>query len=87
MIDIRFIMSFIAAIVGYAIGTTVYSAVSTALPCPGYNSTTKTYDTSVQGYQQCTNGFNYGWIVIGIFPISFFFAVFYMFGAVGGGRD
>lgn len=83
MISGAFIMGFIGGVVGFLIGVLIFSSVSSAITCPGYNSTTGEYDTTVLGYQECTNGKTIAWAVIGILPVSFFFALFGVFGGFG----
>ena len=56
MISGAFIMGFIGGVVGFLIGVLIFSSVASAIHCPGYNSTDNTYDTSVQGYDECNNG-------------------------------
>ena len=67
-----------------AVGILVFSEVSQAINCPGYNATTGQTDNTVQGQAECDNAKTIAWTVIGILPIGLFFALFAIFGGLGG---
>lgn len=87
MISGAFIMGFIGGVVGFLIGVLIFSSVAGAIHCPGYNATDNTYDMTVQGYDECNNGKQIAWAVIGILPVSFFFALFGVFGGFGSNQN
>ena len=84
MLNMPFILGFIGAAVGIIIGILIFSQVSAAIPCPGLNSTTGHYNTATQGYAQCQSAISISWTVLGILPVGLFFALFAIFGGLGG---
>lgn len=73
MISLGFILAFIGAAVALLIGILIFSQVSAAIDCP-----------TGQGSTACENAKNTAWTVIGILPVALFFALFAIFGALGG---
>jgi len=75
MMDMSFIMGFIGAAIGLVIGIMVFSEVENSVECP--DSTTDS-----TGNAACTKAKGIAWAVVGIFPITLFFALFTIFGGM-----
>jgi hypothetical protein len=73
MIDISYIMGFIGIAVGLIIGLLIYSEVEATIDCPPVG-------TNADGNEACTRAKSISWTVIGILPITMFFALFAIFG-------
>ena len=80
MLSLGFILAFIGAAVALLIGILIFSEVSSAIDCPK----TSTANPSGQGKTECNNAKDTAWTVIGILPVALFFALFAIFGALGG---
>ncbi|NIS95193.1 MAG: hypothetical protein GTN97_04655 [Nitrosopumilaceae archaeon] len=76
VLSLGFILSFIGAAVALLIGILIFSEVSEAITCPAGN-----------GNAECENAKNIAFTVIGILPVALFFALFAIFGSLGGGRS
>jgi len=74
VLSLGFIVSFIGAAVALLIGILIFSEVSEAITCPTGN-----------GNAECENAKNIAFTVIGILPVALFFALFAIFGSLGGG--
>jgi len=74
VLSLGFILSFIGAAVALLIGILIFSEVSEAITCPVGN-----------GNAECENAKNIAFTVIGILPVALFFALFAIFGSLGGG--
>jgi|GEM_PF-3279732 len=83
VLSLGFILSFIGAAVGLLIGILIFSSVSDAISCP--TNGTAGFDAS-HGTTECENAKDTAWTVIGILPVALFFALFAIFGAIGGRR-
>ena len=70
-----FIMGFIGAAIGLVIGILVFAEVENSVECP--DSTTDS-----TGNAACTKAKGIAWAVVGIFPITLFFALFTIFGGM-----
>lgn len=68
-------MAFIGASVALLIGIMIISQVSDTIVCPANNDQLAT---------ACQNAKDTAWTVIGILPIALFFAMFAIFGGIGG---
>ncbi len=75
MLSLGFILAFIGAAVALLIGILIFSEVSASITCP-----------TGQGSTECANAKDTAWTVIGILPVALFFALFAIFGALGGRR-
>lgn len=73
VLSLGFILAFIGAAVALLIGILIFSEVSDAISCP-----------TGQGSIECENAKDTAWTVIGILPVALFFALFAIFGALGG---
>jgi len=73
VLSLGFILAFIGAAVALLIGILIFSEVSDAIVCP-----------TGQGNTECENAKDTAWTVIGILPVALFFALFAIFGALGG---
>jgi hypothetical protein len=73
MLSLGFILAFIGSAVALLIGILIFSNVSDAIDCP-----------TGQGSTECNNAKDTAWTVIGILPVALFFALFAIFGAIGG---
>ena len=80
MLSIGFILAFIGAAVALLIGILIFSEVSTAIDCP----TTSAANPTGNGKTACADAKDTAWTVIGILPVALFFALFAIFGAIGG---
>ena len=76
MLSLGFILAFIGAAVALLIGILIFSNVSDAIDCPPTGS--------AHGTTECNNAKDTAWTVIGILPVALFFALFAIFGALGG---
>ena len=86
MLSLGFILSFIGAAVALLIGILIFSSVSTSISCPAgvaANNVTN-WHTDLNGSNACSQAKNTAWTVIGILPVALFFALFAIFGAIGG---
>ena len=81
VLSIGFILAFVAAAVALLIGILIFSSVSDAIDCPSQfaNGTDAEFGTT-----ECENAKDTAWTVIGILPVALFFALFAIFGALGG---
>jgi len=79
MLSLGFILAFIGAAVALLIGILIFSEVSAAIDCP-----TNPNGSQAQGYTECNNAKDTAWTVIGILPVALFFALFAIFGSLGG---
>jgi len=77
MLSLGFILAFIGSAVALLIGILVFSQVSASIDCPL---------NTEQGRTECLNAKDTAWTVIGILPVALFFALFAIFGALGGRR-
>ena len=86
MLSLGFILAFIGAAVGLLIGILIFSQVSDAIDCPSTISNTTSGDTADAdfGTTECEDAKDTAWTVIGILPVALFFALFAIFGAIGG---
>jgi hypothetical protein len=87
MLSLGFILSFIGAAVALLIGILIFSNVSGAITCPAVVNDTSVHAYGVidkNGSNACASAKNTAWTVIGILPIALFFALFAIFGAIGG---
>ena len=75
MMDMSFIMGFIGAAIGLVIGIMVFGEIENSIECP--DSATNT-----AGNESCTQAKGIAWSVVGIFPITLFFALFTIFGGM-----
>jgi CDP-diglyceride synthetase len=75
VLSLGFILAFIGAAVALLIGILIFSEVSEAIICP---------DVTQLGSTECENAKDTAWTVIGILPVALFFALFAIFGALGG---
>jgi len=73
VLSLGFILAFIGAAVALLIGILIFAEVSDAIVCP-----------TGQGSTECQNAKDTAWTVIGILPVALFFALFAIFGALGG---
>jgi hypothetical protein len=73
MLSLGFILAFIGSAVALLIGILIFSNVSDAIDCP-----------TGSGSTSCNNAKDTAWTVIGILPVALFFALFAIFGAIGG---
>jgi CDP-diglyceride synthetase len=80
MLSLGFILAFIGAAVALLIGILIFSEVSSSIDCPKTSVTNPTG----QGKTACNNAKDTAWTVIGILPVALFFALFAIFGALGG---
>jgi len=76
VLSIGFILAFIGAAVALLIGILIFSSVSDAIACPAVGSS--------HGTTECNTAKDTAWTVIGILPVALFFALFAIFGALGG---
>ena len=85
MLSLGFILAFIGAAVGLLIGILIFSEVSDAIDCPDTEDTTgATLGDADFGTTECEDAKDTAWTVIGILPVALFFALFAIFGAIGG---
>jgi len=82
VLSLGFILSFIGAAVGLLIGILIFSEVSDAIDCPSGNG--QGVGDAAFGTTECENAKDTAWTVIGILPVALFFALFAIFGAIGG---
>ncbi len=75
VLSLGFILAFIGAAVALLIGILIFSEVSEAIICPPITQL---------GSTECENAKDTAWTVIGILPVALFFALFAIFGALGG---
>ncbi len=80
VLSIGFILAFVGAAVALLIGILIFSEVSTAIDCP----VTSVGNPTGQGSTECEDAKDTAWTVIGILPVALFFALFAIFGALGG---
>jgi len=78
MLSLGFILSFIGAAVALLIGILIYSNISNAIVCPAV------VNGDANASNACNSAKNTAWTVIGILPVALFFALFAIFGAIGG---
>jgi len=83
VLSLGFILSFIGAAVGLLIGILIFSEVSDAIDCPEAIAG-GAQDDAAFGTTECENAKDTAWTVIGILPVALFFALFAIFGAIGG---
>jgi len=76
VLSLGFILSFIGAAVALLIGILIFSEVSEAIACPVGT-----------GNAECENAKNIAFTVIGILPVALFFALFAIFGSLGGNQQ
>ena len=84
MLSLGFILAFIGAAVALLIGILIFSEVSDAIDCPQTPNALGTDFQQEQGYTECSDAKNTAWTVIGILPVALFFALFAIFGSLGG---
>ena len=85
MLSLGFILAFIGAAIGLLIGILIFSEVSDAIECPDTeNSSGTPIGDAAFGTTQCEDAKDTAWTVIGILPVALFFALFAIFGAIGG---
>jgi len=72
----------VAAAVALLIGILIFSSVSEAIDCP--QSELLNGSDAEFGTTECENAKDTAWTVIGILPVALFFALFAIFGALGG---
>ena len=84
VLSLGFILAFIGAAVGLLIGILIFSSVSSAIDCPAQSQGSMT--DAPFGTTECENAKDTAWTVIGILPVALFFALFAIFGAIGGQR-
>lgn len=77
MITLSFIMGIIGASVALLIGILIFSEVESVIDCETVMSETAQI--------QCEKAKDTAWLVIAILPIALFFALFSIFGGLGGG--
>jgi len=82
VLSLGFILSFIGAAVGLLIGILIFSEVSDAIDCPVTDAALG--NDAAFGTTECENAKDTAWTVIGILPVALFFALFAIFGAIGG---
>jgi len=85
VLSIGFILAFVGAAVALLIGILIFSEVSSAISCPystPYGNATRADAT--HGTTECEDAKDTAWTVIGILPVALFFALFAIFGALGG---
>ena len=75
MLDMSFIMGFIGAAIGLVIGIMVFGEIENSIECPDSA-------TNEIGNESCTKAKGIAWAVVGIFPITLFFALFTIFGGM-----
>jgi len=75
MLDISFIMGFIAMAVGLMVGIFIFSSIEESIDCPDAT-------TNADGNEVCLRATHLAWVVMGILPISLFIAVFTAFGGL-----
>lgn len=78
MVTLGLIMGMIGAMVALLIGILIFSEVESAIDCESV--------FSEQAKLSCNSAKETAWVVIGILPIALFFALFSIFGGIGGGR-
>ncbi len=83
VLSLGFILAFVGAAVALLIGILIFSEVSDAIVCPGDTNATGFADAAF-GTTECENAKDTAWTVIGILPVALFFALFAIFGAMGG---
>lgn len=76
--DMAFIMGFIGVALGLVIGIMVFSEIENSIVCPDSAS-------FAEGADACTKAKGISWSVVGIFPITLFFALFAVFGGFSKG--
>jgi len=79
VLSLGFILSFVGAAVGLLIGILIFSEVSDAIDCPSDGVSDAPFGTTA-----CEQAKDTAWTVIGILPVALFFALFAIFGAIGG---
>jgi uncharacterized membrane protein len=89
MLSLGFILSFIGAAVALLIGILIYSNISNSITCPAVLVTKNSFgnvtlSTDANASNACNSAKNTAWTVIGILPVALFFALFAIFGAIGG---
>jgi len=82
VLSIGFILAFIGAAVALLIGILIFSSVSDAIDCPSFGDLGLA-DADF-GTTECETAKDTAWTVIGILPVALFFALFAIFGALGG---
>ena len=80
VLSLGFILAFIGAAVALLIGILIFSEISQAIDCPA----TTVANPTGQGTTECEDAKDTAWTVIGILPVALFFALFAIFGAMGG---
>jgi CDP-diglyceride synthetase len=85
MLSLGFILAFIGAAVALLLGILIFSEVTASIDCPFSNPFgNATKRDAAFGTTECENAEDTGWTVIGILPVALFFALFAMFGSLGG---
>jgi len=85
MLSLGFILAFIGAAVALLIGILIFSNVSASIDCPvNHPFGNATISDAANGTTECENAKDTAWTVIGILPVALFFALFAIFGALGG---
>ena len=84
MLSLGFILAFIGAAVALLIGILIFSEVSDAIDCPMRDTSDAAKGDAEFGTTECENAKDTAWTVIGILPVALFFALFAIFGALGG---
>ena len=84
VLSLGFILSFIGAAVALLIGILIFSEVSEAISCP--NPAVGNISAGA-GNAECENAKNIAFTVIGILPVALFFALFAIFGSLGGSQQ
>ena len=85
VLSLGFILAFIGAAVALLIGILIFSEVSEAIVCPfRLNEFGNVTLDAANGTTECENAKDTAWTVIGILPVALFFALFAIFGALGG---
>jgi len=82
VLSLGFILAFIGAAVALLIGILIFSEVSEAIICPSQFGNGTGF--AANGTTECLNAKDTAWTVIGILPVALFFALFAIFGALGG---
>jgi len=84
VLSIGFILAFIGAAVALLIGILIFSSVSDAIDCPSIITNGTIITDADFGTTECETAKDTAWTVIGILPVALFFALFAIFGALGG---
>ena len=80
-------MGFIGAAVGIMIGIVIFGHITPAFDCaqlgPQSGDSAESNKSSIQATSSCNSAKNIAWTVMGIIPITLFFALFNVFGQIG----